>query len=215
MTSLPAADVDALLAEVDGIRRLAGVLVRPGDDVDADDLAQEAVVVALERPRKEGYGMRSWLAGIVRRLARGRRRADARRSAREAAVARPASGRGGDDGPDALDALDVREHLARRRLVIEAVAALPEESARVVCLRYFEDLPPRRIAERLGVPVETARTRVRRAVERLREELDRRHAGSRAAWSALLLPLAGPPPAGLPVPGGHSIAEGLAVSTTR
>ena len=187
------------LADLEGVRRLARVLVH--GDADADDLAQDAVLVALERPPRSGYTPRSWLAGIARRLAKDRRRRDATRRRHEQAAARAEAGATG---------LDVHEHLARRRLVLEAVAALPPDAAEAVCLRYFEDLPPREVAARLAVPVETARTRVKRALARLREDLDRRETGGRAAWGAALLPLAGPAraPSAAPMP------EVLVMTTT-
>src|SRR6185503_16110462 len=69
------------------------------------------------------------------------------------------------------------------QIVIRAVLALDEPYRSVVLLRFFEDLPPRRIAERLGVPVETVRTRLRRALAKLREDLDGRVGGTEA-WCA-------------------------------
>ena len=46
------------LADLEGLRRLAGVLVR--GEADADDLAMDAVVVALEKPPRAGYTPRAW-----------------------------------------------------------------------------------------------------------------------------------------------------------
>jgi hypothetical protein len=65
-------------------------------------------------------------------------------------------------------------------------------------MRYFDDLPPREIAARTGVPVETARTQVKRGLKRLREALDDRHGGRRASWIASMLPLL--PPETHPLP---------------
>ena len=52
-----------------------------------------------------------------------------------------------------------------------AVATLPPDYRAVVHLRFFEDRLPVAIADELGVPVETVRTRLKRAVERLRAAL--------------------------------------------
>src|SRR5262249_20820531 len=49
-------------------------------------------------------------------------------------------------------------------------------------------LPPRAVARQLGIPVETVRTRLKRAMAQLRARLDRHEGGGRAAWCALLLP---------------------------
>ncbi len=197
------------LADLEGLRRLAGVLVR--GEADADDLAMDAVVVALEKPPRAGYTPRAWLQGIARRLAANRRRADAVRRRREASAARPEA---------APDDVAVAAHLARRRLVLDALTTLPADAAHVLCLRYFDDLAPREIAARLGVPVETVRTRTRRALARLRDELDRRHGGDRAAWGVALAPLvpggdvAPAPAATHPAPSIPSPVETLAVAAT-
>ncbi len=57
-------------------------------------------------------------------------------------------------------------------------------------LRFYEDLTAPAIAERIGVPEPTVRSRLRRALERLRESLDERQAGDRRAWAVVLGPLA-------------------------
>lgn len=58
-------------------------------------------------------------------------------------------------------------------------------------LRYLEERPPREIARRLGVPVATVKTRLKRVLAMLRGRLDVDHDGDRGAWVLLLLPLAG------------------------
>ncbi len=75
--------------------------------------------------------------------------------------------------------------------LVEAVLHLSEPYRFTVLLRYFEDLPPRDIARRADVPVETVRVRLRRALRQLRGRLDRLHDDDRRAWSLALLPLAG------------------------
>ena len=54
-------------------------------------------------------------------------------------------------------------------------------------LRYHDDLPPRDVARRLGVPLDTARSRLRRGLELLRTRLDAAYGGDRRAWGAALL----------------------------
>lgn len=165
----------ALVAEMDGIRRLARRLV--ADAEVAEDVAQETFAVALEARPREGWPLSRWLKGVARNVARGWRRREGRRLRHERAAARPEA-RPGD--------FDVASGLSARRMVLDAVAALPEDYARVVVLRWFDDLPPRAIAKRLGVPVETVRTRLKRGLERLRVDLDARHEGDRRAWCAAL-----------------------------
>ncbi len=89
---------------------------------------------------------------------------------------------------------------------MDATLALAEPGRSTILLRFFEGLPPREIAARQRVPVETVRSRVRRALAEIRKTLDRR-AGDRSAWAVALLPLAGPalpgaaPPGELPIDG--------------
>jgi RNA polymerase sigma-70 factor (ECF subfamily) len=58
-----------------------------------------------------------------------------------------------------------------QRAVVDAVLALPEPCRVAVLLRFFDELPPREIAERVGAPVETVRTRIKRGIELLRTRL--------------------------------------------
>jgi RNA polymerase sigma-70 factor (sigma-E family) len=55
----------------------------------------------------------------------------------------------------------------------DAIATLPERQRAVVVLRYYADLPHGDIAALLGCPPATVRTALRRALARLRQEIDR------------------------------------------
>jgi RNA polymerase sigma-70 factor (ECF subfamily) len=178
-----------LLAHAGFVRRLAFHLLR--DDADADDAAQETLARALARPPRAGPGVRAWLATVLRNIVRKEGRGASRRARREAAVARPEGGRAGDDAV-------AREEILRS--VTEAVASLDAAQREVVLLRHYEDLPPRDIAARLGVPVETVKSRLKRAHAALRTRLDERRAGNVEGWrSALAIAI------GLPRDGGRSV----------
>ena len=85
--------------------------------------------------------------------------------------------------PDAVpSAEDIFQRESARKSLVEAVFALEDPYRSALILRYFEDLPPREVARRLGVPVETARTRIKRGLEMLRVRLDREHGSDRSAW---------------------------------
>ena len=88
--------------------------------------------------------------------------------------------------PPSVDVLLERE--AQRRRVVSAVVSLPEPYRRTVMLRYLEGLPPRLIAQRDDVPVETVRTRLKRGLDRMRRELDA-ECGDSEFWIASLVPL--------------------------
>ncbi len=168
-------NIEALLADRDWVRRLARSLAR--DDAQADDLAQDGWVAALRNP--PGLAVRAWWRRVLRRRAMEVRRAEDRRVAREAQRDQPRP-----VGPELLERLELEQAVA------QAVRDLPEHYRDVVLLRYFEELPPRAIAKRLAAPVETVRTRLRRAHEILRERLGE----VRRDWRAGMLLLAWPGP---------------------
>ncbi len=188
---------EQLLGQRDWVRALARRLV--ADRSQAEDLAQEAWVRALRGAPGSGWPMRSWLGGVLRNLARERRREAARRESRERAAARD------ERLPSAADAL---ERIQRQKSVVEAVLALDEPYRSTIVLRFYENLPPRAIARREGVPVATVKTRLARALAQLRARLDREHGGDGRSWALFLLPLATVPRGLVP-----TLAGALAVST--
>ncbi|HKE00740.1 MAG TPA: sigma-70 family RNA polymerase sigma factor, partial [Planctomycetota bacterium] len=179
-------DPESLAAEIGWVRALAGSLVR--DPARADDVSQQTLAAALEHPPQPGRPVRRWLAAIARNVVRQGLRGDARRAARETAAARP------EITPPASALV---ERAAAQRAVVDAVLRLEEPYRSTVLLRFFEALPPREVAERQGVPVATVHTRLARAFEKLRADLDRAY-GGRAAWAAWLLPLAPTAPVAAP-----------------
>ncbi|MBK7876005.1 MAG: sigma-70 family RNA polymerase sigma factor [Planctomycetes bacterium] len=171
-------DPQTLLAHADWVRGLARRLVLY--EARALDVEQEVWIVALREGRLESGSLRAWLAGVTRNVARQMGRADARRVARERSSARS----------EALEsAADVAERAAVQRDLVTRVLELDEPFRTVVLLRYFDDLEPQAIAERLGVNASTVRTRLARAHEKLRERLAKEH-GEGRAWCLVLLPLA-------------------------
>lgn len=164
-----------LREESSGLRALARGLLR--DESDRDDVVQDTWVAALQsHPHRPG----PWLRVVAKRLAFRRARRESRLRRRENVAARPEA---------TPSASDVAEGLDLRRRVVEAVAALPEPYRSAIVLRYFHDRSPAEIAEIQGVPVATAKTRLHRALVRLRASLDEESGGSRAAWQAPLLGL--------------------------
>jgi RNA polymerase sigma factor (sigma-70 family) len=169
----------ALLAHREWVRRLARSLVH--DDASADDLEQRTWVAALRSPPGHATSVRAWLARVVRRQALDSFRAHGRRERHESAAAR---------GESVRSAADVVAEAETQRRVVAAVCALAEPYRTTVLLRFFEDLPPREVARRLGVPVETVRTRQKRAAEMLRRELG---GTDGSEWLAALTPLLAAP----------------------
>jgi RNA polymerase sigma-70 factor (ECF subfamily) len=170
--------IDALLAHRAWVRGIARALV--ADESRVDDVEQETWLVAMDRPPSRVGAVRAWLRRVVRSRAIDAHRSESRRVAREQATARP-------EGLPATSDLVAKAEIQRD--VAAAVCALAEPYRTTILLRHFEELEPREIAARLGVPVETVRTRLKRGHERLRELLDEEY-GDRRAWFLLVAPLA-------------------------
>ncbi|MFO1077211.1 MAG: sigma-70 family RNA polymerase sigma factor [Planctomycetota bacterium] len=183
------------------LRGLATALLH--DRNDADDVVQTAYQIALTKAPRSGWPMPQWLAGVTRNLARRTRRDRVRRGAREQAVAAAPVSR-------PTDEVVAREEL--RREVVAAVLALEEPSRSVVLLCYYDGLPPREIAARMGMPAATVRSHLHRALGRLRTRLDREQREERPAWRALLLPLVGANEAPVATPRGTRWLKVVAAS---
>ena len=177
MSHLPPAD---LVAHAAFVRRLARRLAR--DDAEADDVAQESLSRALQNPPRLGPGLGGWFAVVVRNVVRRGRRTDARRLRREEVGARAESAPAADEAAARAEGL---------RRVTEAVNGLDPAAREVVWLRHYEDLPPRAIAARLGIPVETVKKRLQRAHAALRVRLADEDGGRRVLLLAGLSPRRG------------------------
>jgi RNA polymerase sigma-70 factor (ECF subfamily) len=106
----------------------------------------------------------SWLLSWIRNGAIDRlRRRDALRRASIHSADRTLAGAG--DDADSLDAPAEREKVAR------AVADLPPDQRQVIELAYFEGLSQTQIAQRLGEPLGTIKTRMRLGMVKLRQAL--------------------------------------------
>src|SRR5664279_5436816 len=80
---MQAMNVDELMTEMGWVRRLARSLVGPEA---ADDIAQDAYLVASEHAPEDGRPLRPWLHRVVTNLARMRHRSTTRQTAREQGI---------------------------------------------------------------------------------------------------------------------------------
>ena len=156
----PAPSIEELLEHAPFLERLARAL--EADEHGARDLLQETWLHALRRPPRHGANPRAWLARVLRRTHAHRRARGGRLP-----MQRPS------DAPEPVEARREQIGEAERETIARAVEALDPRSCEVIRLRYFEGLPLVRIAERLGLPESTVDSRLRRALSRLRERLDR------------------------------------------
>lgn len=162
------------------MRRLARQLVQ--DESRVDDAVQDAWLMALRSSATPTRPTRSWIATVVRNAVRQGWRREQRRQAHEEQAARP----------EATSPRPTLEHEEILERVVGAVLSLDEPYRRAVLLRFYEDLPPRRIAERLELPIETVRTRLRRGLAQLRARLDA-DVPERRSWLLALVPFVPPP----------------------
>ncbi len=168
-------DPEALLAHARWVRSLARSLVL--DPNRADDVEQQVWLGALRKPPAHARNLSAWLARVVHNAARELGRRESRRASRERAT--PA-------GQDAPSTEELVEQAEVQREVVSAVLELEEPYRMTILLRYWRDLSPQAIARMQGEPAGTVRSRLHRAHERLREQLDRRFHGDRHAWSSVL-----------------------------
>ena len=159
-------ELEALLDRSGWVWRLARSLC--ADEHQADDLVQDAFVVAWRR----GATGAGWLSGLVRNLARRAGRDGRRRRRRERVACQPESV----PGPG-----DTAERVALQRRLVDAVLELEEPYRTTLVQRYLDELPPRAIARAQGVPLETVNTRLTRGRAQLRRRLDA-ESGDRQAW---------------------------------
>jgi RNA polymerase sigma-70 factor, ECF subfamily len=122
-----------------------------------------------------------WLLGIARNRSIDRLRAEARR---------PRAVHAWTGDPDSSDAVDLLDWADRRRdpstegdpvveadrrwtrsLVRTTLAEMPPDERQVVVLAYDHALSQSEIADRLGMPIGTVKSRTRRALARLRSRL--------------------------------------------
>jgi RNA polymerase sigma-70 factor (ECF subfamily) len=140
-----------------------------GSPAEAEDATQEGLVkawYALDRFRSDAP-FRPWLLTIVANEARNRRRSGRRQVdlALRVAETRPS----GDAAPSPEAAALAAE---RRRALLEAVGRMPERDRVVIAARFFLELSERETAEVLGCRRGTVKSRVSRALAKLRLALD-------------------------------------------
>src|SRR5262245_9221233 len=110
------AELDALLAQVAWVRRLALQLAGHGSD--AEDAAQTTWLLALRHPPREPERARGFLRRTLRNAVQMQTRAERRRQGREQAVALPADAA-------AADTADLVARAELHRELASLVLALP------------------------------------------------------------------------------------------
>ena len=162
------------------VERHAGIAFRTacvlaGSAADAEEATQDAFVKAhraLGRFRA-GAPWRPWLLQIVANEARNRRRSAGRRVRLELRAAeRAMGGAGGGSGAAAPSAESVVLVAERDAALRGALGTLAERDREIVYLRYFLDLSEAEMAAVLGCRPGTVKSRLSRALERLRQQME-------------------------------------------
>jgi RNA polymerase sigma-70 factor (ECF subfamily) len=136
---------------------------RGAPDTVAEDMAQEAMLSVWRKadrfdPTKAGAG--TWIFTIARNLW-----IDTIRKERRPELD-PSDPLLVPDGPENADS--VLENEQRDDRLRTALESLPAKQAEVVRLAFFDDLTHTEVAERLGLPLGTVKSRLRLAFDRLR-----------------------------------------------
>jgi RNA polymerase sigma-70 factor (ECF subfamily) len=142
---------------LDRIYRLAGLLL--GNATEAEDAVQDALVVAWQRfeELREPERFGAWLDRIVVNGCRDRLRRRGTIRFIPLAV---------DTDPPERDPFAT---FLERDALLGSIGRLTADERIVIVLRFWADLPLESIAERLGWPLGTVKSRLHRALGRLRE----------------------------------------------
>lgn len=148
-------------AHQQAVFRLAYLLL--GDPSEAEDVAQETFIQAFKALGRfdTTRSMRPWLLRIATNLAYNRRRSVRRYLAMLQRAAR--------NDPTLIDETAPSESReADAQALWQSVRRLEHNDQQVIYLRYFLELSEAEIAETLNVPAGTVKSRLHRAVARLR-----------------------------------------------
>ncbi|MGH3036836.1 MAG: RNA polymerase sigma factor [Gaiellaceae bacterium] len=171
LAGLAAGDQQAAAAFVRRFQRRAYGLARTivGDPRDAEDVAQDAFLRAWRYAA--GYDPRrgtvlTWLLAIVRNVAIDRLRLKTAEPLDPEVLASKLQ------LERAREAREEGSQLAERERLREALAVLPVEQRRALLLAAYFGRTAREVAELEGVPLGTAKTRIRSAMIRLRDRME-------------------------------------------
>ncbi len=149
-----------------------------GDKETAEDLLQETFMRVIKGADayKRQAKFTTWLYTIARNLCvdQTRRRKHRKHASLDAPMAAE------DDSGTLLDVIPSSEMASDRKSVNKqlyqrlqgAIGALSEEQREVFLMREFLDMPFKQIADVVGVPENTVKSRMRYALEKLRLDLD-------------------------------------------
>ncbi|HKR66097.1 MAG TPA: sigma-70 family RNA polymerase sigma factor [Thermoanaerobaculia bacterium] len=162
--SIANGDAEAVRPLIERYRKpLAAVLNRAlGASPDVDDVFQETWMRVMRGARgyDPAYRFSAWLFAIAWNLVKNRWAKSVEHEEVDLAAELPSPAPSAEANLVASD---------RARQVRAMVARLPERLAEAILLRYFEELSEREVAERLGIPVGTVKSRIHHGLKKMRE----------------------------------------------
>ena len=168
IASATAGDVDAFGSLVSRYQaqaiRVAAMALGSADG--ADDVAQDAFVKAhrsLARFRID-KPFAPWLFRIVTNTARNRQRTEGRQQALAFRAAN--QGSVGGPGPE-----EIATHNSERTVLLDAINRLRADDRVILLYRWYEEMTEAEIAQALGCRQGTVKSRLNRAMDRLRAEM--------------------------------------------
>lgn len=140
-----------------------------GDQASAEECLQDVFLRIWQRIDQydaERGTFVTWLARITRNMAIDRLRQAARRTTHAEALL-------SDETQPAMAFLEAWADRDRAENVRAMIERLPAEQVQVIALSYYGGMTQAEIAEHLGIPLGTVKTRMRSALQKLREAWER------------------------------------------
>ncbi|WP_240645693.1 sigma-70 family RNA polymerase sigma factor [Georgenia sp. SYP-B2076] len=139
-----------------------------GSVSDAEDVTQQVFVAAWRgraRFDPDRAPLASWLVGITRHVvADTHERRTRERRAQDAATATA--------GEEGVVGYEDPSRVVDRVIVADAVAGLGDPQREILTLAFYDDLTHVQIAERVGLPLGTVKSHIKRSLQRLRARLE-------------------------------------------
>ena len=154
-------------------RKIRGAIYRiMGSDDEALDLCQETFLKAYRGlgSFKREARFSSWLYQIALNLSRDRLRRKRGKTWVSLDDLEEGASAPQTKGPSAFEIVEARD---LSRTIAVAVAALPEDQREVIVLKEYQGLTFLEIAEVLGLPMSTVKTRLYRGLGQLKDQLER------------------------------------------
>jgi RNA polymerase sigma-70 factor (ECF subfamily) len=148
-----------------------GLAVRAVGAVDAEDVTQQVFISAWQsrsRFRPEAGVLPAWLVGITRHKIAD---ALARRPRTAEVVTDPVAVAAGAEQVTGAPSTG-EDDVAARLVLADELARIGQPQRRIVELAFFDDLTHQQIAERMGLPLGTVKSHIRRTLGRLRARLE-------------------------------------------